>query len=104
MSHQRILDACFLKSTRAQNTAVALAAGGPLRQRIVAAVCQTVVEAQRDAALDNLSFRHRNQRRPNAELFPFDAGPGSQLSCTLECLDELRPAVGIAGIVERIDT
>ncbi len=92
-----------LEAARAQHAAVAPPARRARRQRIVAAVRQAVIEAQRQAARDDLRLRHRDERRLNAKAPAFDAGLGRQPGRVLERLDELRPAIGIAGVVEGVD-
>ncbi len=48
-------------------------------------------------------LRHRNQRRLDPKPSAFDARLGRQLRGSLECLDELRTAIGISRVVERVD-
>src|SRR5687767_6844312 len=103
MSHQWIFHARLIESTRAQHTAIAASARLALGQRVVATVCKPVVEAESHAPLDDLSLRHRNERRLNAKLRAFDSRFGRKPGCSLECLDELGPAIGISRVVERVD-
>ena len=48
------------------------------------------------------SLRHRNQRSLDAEPATFNSRFRCKRRRSLECLDELGPAIGIAGVVERV--
>ena len=63
---------------------------------------QPVVQTERHAAADDVGLRHRDQRRANAKAAAFDASLRRKPGEVLECLDELRPAIRIARVVERV--
>jgi hypothetical protein len=53
--------------------------------------------------LDDLTFGERDERGMNREfLASLDARTGSQVGHRLKRLDELRPAVGIAAVIESV--
>ena len=73
--------------------------------RRIARVRQAIVDAQLGAAADDFGFGHLNQRRVDAKLHrAFDAGFGRQVREPFERRDELRPAVRVAGVVDRVHT
>src|SRR5438067_6935885 len=88
LTHQRIADAGFTESARAQHAAVA-AAARTIADRIVTAVRQTVIEAEVAAAPDDVGLCHRDERRVNAEPRAFDAGARPEIGERLERRDEL---------------
>src|SRR3990170_4965376 len=98
MGHQWIPHARFFESSRAQHATIAAAARRPSGERIVATVCDAVIETKRDAALDDLRFRHRYQRRLDAKMAALDARFRRELRCAFERFDVLGPAIGIARI------
>src|SRR3954467_14128766 len=100
---ERVGYARFAESLRTKHAAIAGAAGSAIRQRIVAAVRATVIEAERVAVADDLGFAHREERRVNAEAAALDTGAGAEIGDPLEGTDELGTAVGVPRIVERVD-
>src|SRR4051812_10233921 len=100
---ERIGHAGFAESFCTKYAAVAGPAGPAVRPRIVAAVRETVIEAEPVAVADDLGFAHRDERRVDAEAAALDAGAGAEIGDTLEGGDEFGSAVGVAGIIERID-
>ena len=77
--------------------------GVPSGGGIVAAEREAVVEAQRQPQPDDVGLRQRHQRRVHRQRAAFDAGARGHPGQLLEGMDELRPAIGIAGVVERVD-
>ena len=73
-----------------------------MRERVVATMRQTIIEAERHTTTDDLCFRHENQRSANTKAVALRPRPSSQAGKGLERLDELGPAIGIARIVERV--
>ena len=63
---------------------------------------QPVVETERGATSDDVRFRELKKRSKNAKGPALDAGPRGQQRHAFECLEILGPAVGIAGVVERV--
>ena len=76
---------------------------GPVGPGIVAAVRQPVVEAERHAALDDVGLGQHLERRVDAEALAVHAPRRGERGQVLERRDELRTAVGIPGVVERVD-
>ena len=93
---QRIGDACLGKSARSQDAAVAVAARTAVRQRVVAAVREAIVEPERNATPDDFCLGQRNERRVHAEAAALHARARGESRQRLERGDELRAAVGIA--------
>src|SRR5215208_5371622 len=62
----------FGKAGRAQDTAIAAAAWPPVAARIVTTVSQAVVEAELNAAPDDLRLRQGLQRRVDAKPLALD--------------------------------
>src|SRR5687767_6242648 len=102
MGHQWIPHARFFESSRAQHAAIAAAARRAGGEGIVATVCEAVIETERDAALDDLRFRHRYERRLDAKLAALDARFRRELRGAFERFDVLGPAIWIARIIERV--
>ena len=53
---------------------------------------------------DDFRFRESDQRRVNLKARAFGTGFRSDIGQRLECLDELRPAIGIAAKIDCIYT
>src|SRR5262245_47947157 len=81
-----------------------MAARPTLRSRVVATVSQPVIESERKAAANNLRFRQCNERGVNVKARTLDASASRQRCQRLEGADEFRATVGIARVVERIDS
>ncbi len=64
---------------------------------------QTVIEAELEAAPDDLALRQRDERRVHAKSGAFDTCTRGKCGERLEGMDEFRPAIGIPGVVERVD-
>ncbi len=65
---------------------------------------QGVVDSQVQASLDDLCFGQVQKRCMNTVLpLSFNAGFGGQIGQLLKGVDELRPAVRIAGVVECVN-
>src|ERR1700694_115861 len=80
-----------------------MATRGPVSSGIVAGKGYSVVNAQRQAALDDLPLRQLDERSMDAEPAPlFYPSPRRQRRHALESLDVFRPAVGITAVVHRI--
>ncbi len=81
-----------------------MAATGAAGIGIVAGVGQAVIDAQLDAAADDLGFGPADQRGVDGESQPaLDARLRGQVGHRGERGDVLRPAVGIAAVVDRVD-
>jgi len=71
--------------------------------RVVAAVGETVIHAQRQASRDDFSFRQVNERRVDAKLRrSFDSRFGREIGEALERGDVFRPAVWVSAVVQRV--
>src|SRR5882672_2339352 len=99
---QRIEDACVLEPLRAKHAAVTASARTSAVRRIVTTVREPVVETELDAAADDVRFAEGDERRVHTESRAFDAVARRHGRQMLERGEELRPAVGIAGVVERV--
>src|SRR5438270_7578741 len=91
---ERIGDAGFQKSLRPKNAAITSAARPSARAGIVAAVRERVIEPELDAAADDVSLGHRDERRVHTKPGAFDAGSRREVGQPLEGAHELGPAVG----------
>src|SRR5690349_13367301 len=100
---RRVIDACVSEALAAEPARVAATAGAAFVVGLVAGNGAREVDAVTQAGLDDLGFRPRDQRRVHPEALAFDPGLGRQVRERLERADELRPAVRIAGIVDRVD-
>ena len=87
----------------AQEARVAEAAGSAVGLGLVARPRQREIHAELVGAGDDLGLGERDQRRVDAEAArALDARLGGEIGQPLEGLDELGPAIGIAGLVERV--
>ena len=100
---QRVGDAGFRETAGAEYATIAGLARRSVGQRVVATVRQPIVQPQLQAAADDLGLGEIDQRRMDAERAAFHSGPRTKRGDLLERPDELGPAIGIAGIVERVD-
>ena len=81
-----------------------MAAGEARRIRIVAGMGEAVIDAQFDAAANDLGFCQADQRGMDVEpRASFDARLGRQIGQGAEGGDELRAAIGIAAVVHGVD-
>ena len=88
----------------AEQAGVALAAGRACGPRVVATAGERVIDAEGDAAGDDLRFGQRDERRVDREpLAAFDAGLGGEVGHLLKSGDVFGAAIGVAGVVERVD-
>src|SRR5215471_16504319 len=87
----------------AQAAAVASAAGTPIGQWIVAAVSEAEIEAELESTTNDVAFPEGDERRPDTESRPLDTGARAEIGHTFERLYELRAAVRIARVVDRVD-
>ena len=102
LGEQRVRHAGLGESSGPQHAAVAAAARLAVGATDRSSCGQPVVEAERQAAADDLGLRQADERRVDREAGAFDAGLRRERGHPLERLDELRPAVGIAGVVEGV--
>src|SRR5450759_3722402 len=78
LAQKRIGGPGFGKAFCAKHATVAAPAGGARGRGIVATVGEAVVEAERQAAPDDVGFRERDERRADANRRPLDAGARGQ--------------------------
>src|SRR6185503_16873810 len=71
--------------------------------RVVAAVCEAVVQTEGNAAADDLGLRERDERRVDAKSAAVYAGSRRQRRQRFERAYELGPAIRIARVIERVD-
>src|SRR5262245_60509237 len=100
---QRVCGPGVRESRGAQPATVAVPTRRAARAGIVTTVRQAVVKAQPQSQPDDLRLGEIDQRRVNGEGPAFHAGLGRQPRQVLEGADVLGTAVGIAGVVERVD-
>src|SRR5260221_12089999 len=96
---RRVWCARFGEAPGAKNAAVAPAAGGAVRRRIVAAVGEPIVQTELETAPDDVGLGERHERCVHAETRALDARPRRQRRQRLERANELGATVRIAGIV-----
>src|ERR1700733_723944 len=100
---ERIFEAVLAKPLLPQKARVTLAARLACRRGIVATAGQAIVDAQFDPLLNDFGLGHCNERSMDFERLPaLDAVLGGQIRHRLKRLNELRPAIRVAGIIERI--
>ena len=76
----------------------------PAGRRVVATVCQGVIHAERASSLDDRLLIEGQERGMNLEpACTLDPRAGRQVGECLERANELRPAIGIARIINAID-
>ena len=66
-------------------------------------MAESGIEAKPQRLAGDIGLAHLLERRVDSESVALDTGLGGKVSEPLEFLDELRPAVGVARIVERVD-
>src|SRR5689334_25172144 len=102
-AYQRVPDARLREAFLAQQAGVALAAGTALLVRIIAAMRQPEVHSQLGGQAHDIGFAELDQRGMNLDMrAAFDAGFGRQIGHVFESVDELRAAIRVAGIIQRI--
>src|SRR3954453_21739869 len=99
---RRIGNARFLESLPPQDARVAVPARPPRGIGVVARVRERVVDAELDAAADDVALGHVDERRHAARPAMLDAAARARLDHALERAEDLRPAVGIAAEVDRV--
>src|SRR5262245_56040366 len=100
---QRVGDTSFAESTRPQQAAIAAPARRAVLDRIVTAVGQAVVDAECEAAPDDVGLTEVDKWRLHAKPSAFDAGAGRKIRQALERGNELGPAIGVTRIVQGVD-
>src|SRR5207248_3229235 len=99
----RVREAGGFEAGAAQDAGVAAPAGGAVGGRVVAAVRQAEVDAQRRPQPDDLRLGQVDQRGADAEgAAPLDARPRRQVGQPLEDVDELLATIRIATKVNRV--
>src|SRR5262245_5305047 len=98
-----IRDSGLPKALLSQQTRIAMPARLAARRRVVAGGRQSEIQAELRGSSHDLRLRLSQQRRTDPEsLAALHAGPRSESRHSLERLQELRPAVRIPGVVERV--
>src|SRR5687768_6249076 len=96
---ERVRCTSFCKARGTQPATIATVARSAVGPRIVAAVCEPVVETQRQSQSDDVGLRQLDQRRVNGQRAALDAGPSGKAGQLLEGADEFGTAIGIPGVV-----
>src|SRR5471032_2985148 len=91
-----------LEAGFAQPAGIALTAGQAVRIGLVAGHGEPVVHAELHALSDDLRLAHGDEGRMQHQRRAFDRGLGREVGQALERLHILRPAVGIAGIIDGV--
>src|SRR5436189_183969 len=100
----RVGEARLRKTLLAEQAGVAEPAGAAIGLGHIARPRQREVDVQLVGPRDDLGLAELDERGVDAEVaLALDAGLGRQIGQLLERLRELRPAVGIAGVIDRID-
>src|SRR4029453_17124392 len=97
-SERRIVGPGLRKAPGPEKAAVAVPARAPAGRRIVAAPRQTVVDAQREAAADDVGLRQLQERGEDRQRAAFDARARGQRGHALERPGLPRPPAGKAGV------
>lgn len=92
-----------LEGGLADEAGVASAAGFARRIGVVAGMGKGVVDAEGEAALDDLGLSQMDQWRADLDGAAFDTGFGGEAGEFLEGGDELGTTIGIAGVVDGVD-
>ncbi len=80
-----------------------MAAGDPVGRGVVTTVSEFEIDAERGGKFDDARLAEVHERRMDADAFAsLDTRAGGQARCVFEGLDELGPAIGIAGIVDGV--
>src|SRR5467141_4522512 len=99
---QGIRDAELLEPLGAQQARVAPPARRAVLRRVVAAAGERVVDAELDAAAQDAGLGELDERRVDLQPRSLDAGLGRELRHLLVGREVLRPAIGVAAVVERV--
>src|SRR3990170_7747684 len=95
----------FDKAFAPQLAGITPAAGHALRIRIVTRMGQSVIHPQFYSAADDLRLGELDERRMDAESArSLDACFSRQLAQLFKGRDELWPTIGIARVIERVDS
>ena len=92
-----------MKTFQSNLTRIASTTRTPIGCRIVATVRERKIDAQFGSAPDNFCFRQQDQRSMDSESLAFHAGFRCELGKIFKRRDELRPAIRIAAVIERVD-
>ena len=103
MVEGRIVDPCFVESFGPQMTSIACSASPALVIGAITRHGERIIYVEITALADDLRLAQRDQRRVNMEQMTFHTCFGSQVCGRLKGRDELGPAIGVAGIIHRID-
>src|SRR5450759_3794280 len=95
-------DCCFGKPLRAEQAGVAFPAGPALPAWVVAGRGETRVETEGEGEPDDVGLCHGEEGRSDSEASALAPGFRPEPRDTLEGGEELRAAVGVAGVVERV--
>src|SRR5687767_14149715 len=98
----RVWQARFLETLGAQPAGVAQSACAAVGCRIIAAVAEPCVEPKPCRLARDVGLGHVLEGCMDGKTMALDAGPGRLVGQRLEGGDELRTAIGITGIIERI--
>ena len=99
----RIGDPRGEKALRTQVAGIAMTARVSLRVGAIAAHRLAEVHSQACALACDIGLAHAHQRRMDAQARAFHARLRGHIGQSLERFDEGRSAIGIAGIVDRVD-
>src|SRR5688500_7595139 len=91
-----------VETLRAQPAGIAVSAGAAVDVGAVTGHGLREVHAQLEAARDDVALGHVQQRCAHADGGAFYPGLGGEVGQALECVDEFGPAIGVAGIVDRV--
>src|SRR6266851_10441521 len=98
-----IFDPRFFETLQSQPAAIASAAPSPFVIRFVAAQRQAVVNTQAHAFANDLRLGFLEQGSVDSKCaLAFHRRLGREIGQPLELTQELRPAIGIAGIINRV--
>src|SRR5688572_20723325 len=102
---RRIRGPGFSKAAKPELTGIAVSAGGAVGSGIVAARRQSVINSKPLSQLNDLALGQVDQRRSNRNRrVLFGSGPRGEIRHLLVGANVLRPAVGIAAVVQCVHT
>src|SRR5262245_30662075 len=105
MIRDGIVRAGVCETLEAQNTGVAVAARDAIAVGVVAGARQRVIDSEVEAELNDLRLRKADQRGVDGQLLlGLDCSARGEIRHRLKRADVLRPAIGIAGVINRVDT
>src|SRR4029079_11807273 len=96
---RRIGNSRLCKTLLTKQTTIATSTCAACPIRIVTTVRHGIIDAKLDSSSNDLRFRHVHERRMHVEIYSFRP----EARGSLKTFDELRPAIRISTVIERVD-